>query len=130
MKIPGHSAVQLGLIICTLLYCCHAVEQKCAAGEQCGQARRLASTGPPSLSQQLRSWNPHKLSEEDQAKLKQNKPAIDEADEGVRLDTILDTVVASDGSNWVHKKTRDALKVELLRWKRDQDLNRQGMWNH
>ena len=45
MKITGYSAV-LRLTICTLLYCCHAVEQKCAAGEQCPEARELASAGP------------------------------------------------------------------------------------
>ena len=65
-----------------------------------------------------------KMNRERLAKLKQKKPDINEADEGVRLNTILDTVVASDGSKGVRKEIRDALKVQLLLWKHDQDLKK------
>ena len=55
-------------------------------------------------------------------KLKQAKPSIDEANEKVRLDKILDTVVATDGTKGVREEIREALRVQLLLWKHDQDL--------
>ena len=57
-------------------------------------------------------------------KLKAMKPAIDEADEKVRLAAILDTVVATDGTKGVRPEVREALKVKLLLWKHDQDVQK------
>ena len=57
-------------------------------------------------------------------KLKQAKPGIDEADEGVRLEKILDTVIATDGTKGVRKQIRSELKTQLLLWKHDQDIKK------
>ncbi len=56
-------------------------------------------------------------------KLKQKK-SINEADEKVRLDRILDTVVATDGSKGVREGIREALRVQLLLWKHDEDIKK------
>ena len=65
-----------------------------------------------------------KMQREQLEKLKKQKPTINEADEKVRLDKILDTVIATDGTKGVRDKIREPLRVALLLWKHDEDMKK------
>ena len=55
------------------------------------------------------------------AKRAQEAKPILEDDENARLAKILDTVIATDGTKGVRAEIREALKVQLLLWKHDED---------
>ena len=65
-----------------------------------------------------------KMQREQLEKLKKQKPTINEADEKFRLDKILDTVTATDGTKGVRDEIREPLRVALLLWKHDQDMKK------
>ena len=52
------------------------------------------------------------------------KKVINEDDEKVRLDKILDTVVATDGTQGVRAEIREPLRVMLMLWKHDDDAKK------